>query len=379
LAKGVRASAIGWRIASNAPSRAIANLIVSAARSLRVVRKHRRAIRARVGRARFAIIRKVGVVVDLQCARRPITDDLLAIVCILQNGACQRALALVRDFAFIVDAVPLFALGLGDPDAMTRRRTFDACPIAIANICIAGRTSGRIRNVGILGHAIVTNIERARIVVVIDIGIVVDLFVFAIQTKAQLAIPDDFRETGGGHSIEKRKDALTRHCIARILRARIAIIAIVDVRTRNRTRARFALPGFVPLGTRCTVRQYVIGRFTADTRVGRAGIVVILDVLWIVDRGRFTASTNNLLAIFRLLRRNRRRAIHRLLGVFANERRRGTNLGRTRIFIVAIGIDGARGTLYDGRLLPFGFQRARRNLRCENARKCCQDKPFKNT
>jgi len=239
LAKVIRA-AIRRDVAPDAAASSIADLIVSAARPLRVVRKHRRTIRARVRRARLAIIRKVGFIIYRRRTSGPIANDPFAIVFSLKDRARQRALALVRDFAFVRHAVAFFALGLDDPHAMTRRRTFDARTIAITNIYIAGRTSSRVGNVVIFGYAIVANVERARIVIFRDIGVVVDLDVQSVVANVELAIANNRRRSRRRNTIEVRIGALADRRVAQVVSARIEVFTIIVAPTGNFTNASIA-------------------------------------------------------------------------------------------------------------------------------------------
>ena len=349
LAKIVHAWALTCRHTPDAVAYAITNLSTTARKILHFRWMRRSAIGAHVFRTCISVDRQVRIVGQRGRARVAITNDLLAIACRLENGARQRVRSLIRNLALIVDATALLTFGFDDVHAMTRLRAFDTRTITIANLEIAWYTVGCGIDIGIAGHSGSTGIGRARIVVIRHVRVVIDDRCQAIVANAELAIAYDRRNTRRRNTIEVRIDARAARRIAQIVGARKLVVAFQVVLARNDAHSCVVtFARFCPLAARGILRQNFILWHAGHARIRSARVVVIDEIKWIVLRQGFSCVAQDVLAIRRSLRGIRRRTT-RLLRVYANERLRGTQIGRARIAIVTIGIHGASFARFDRR------------------------------
>ncbi len=338
FAKIVRAWALARRRAPDALARSVANHRAAARNVEGLGRIRRHAIGADIPRAQITIDRQVGIVGQARRTHVAIAHDFAAITRSLQNRARECVRSLIGNLTRIVDASAFFAFRFGDVDAMVGDEAFDAQAITVADRGATYAARCALRHVGVTRHARSTDVVRTRILVVVYVTVIDDFRIDAIFTNMNFAVTDGLRHPGRGHSVDVRIDALTRRGIAQVVGARIAIVAIGVLRAGDfansahaRTHAHIERAGR-PLG-----ENLIDGR-AGDARIGRAGIVVIGDVLRIVFRGRRSPNTGQSLAIKCSLRRVRSHSVG-LRDVFTEKRHGIARIGRTGIRVVASRVD----------------------------------------
>ena len=147
-------------------------------------------------------------------------------------------------------------------------------------------------------------------------------------------VTDGLRHSGCGHSIDVRIDALARRGIAQVVGARIAIVAIGVFRAGDLANSADARAHVHIERAGRPIGENLIDGRAGDARIGRAGIVVIGDILRIVFRGRRSPDTSQSLAIKCSLRRVRSHSIG-LRDVFTEKRIGIARIGRAWIRVVA--------------------------------------------
>jgi len=282
LAKVVRRKihAIARHVTTDAIPPAVTDIASTTRQVLSLRRIRRRTIGTNIFRAGFVIIRQIGVVTDGhgQGVRHPAADDLFAISCILQYGTGERRLTLISDLARIVHTAALLAFRFDDIHAIIRNDAIHARTEARANVVASGHTERSFGNRRIDRRPRITQIRGAWIAVILDIGIVVQRRVDARDTRLNLAIAGNLRESRRGHTVEFRIRAGADCRIAELFGARIHIIAIRVGRTGYLAKVILAESRFRSLLAYRPVRQRGIHGTTIDTRIRRARIAVIRDI-----------------------------------------------------------------------------------------------------
>lgn len=160
-------------------------------------------------------------------------------------------------------------------DAIGGLIALHTCPRAITNVGLshdARRTGG---STWIRSHTVRAYIERAGIVVVGNVGVIIDRRVHSIDTNMELAIADGLLKSWRGKAIERNERARTQARITRIIGAGILVVTRFGRTTFDRAHPHYAFARGRPHGAHRIVGQRRMDGIAAVAAIGRARFVVV--------------------------------------------------------------------------------------------------------